>query len=436
MSEPASPNRQIAQSPRAVLMRLDIIPERPCLPVGEVISLPVLIRLTAPAVPQMARKPLNLCLVIDRSGSMAGEKLRHTIASAKFVVERLAATDILSVVQFDERVKVVIPPRPVSDKAHLCRRLDAIDGGGLTNLSGGWLRGAACVRKRQASEFINRVILLTDGQANHGITDPAVLVKHAAELTEDGITTTTIGYGEDFNEDLLTALADAGRGNAYHVETADQAPTIFARELEGLLAIAVQNLRVTFTPSGLVRRVDLCSTMEHHREGKTLTVTVGDLVSEDTRSLLVTLRTDPGKKEGWAALGALTVTYDDVVGGICSRTLTHEVVVGAIAPAKVAAIPPDAAVGKELLILRAAKVLQAAIAQADAGEVKEAIQRLTAFLAVPEVAAVTDPEIQAARRRIKEMLHDLEDRGFDKMSRKHMVYSSRGWSDGRGGPAQ
>ena len=168
--------------------------------------------------------------------------------------------------------------------------------------------------------------------------------------------------------------------------------------------------------------------MEHHRDGRTLTVTVGDLVSEDTRSLLLILRTDPGKKEGWADLGTVTVTYDDVVGGICSKTLTHEVVVGAIAPAKVAAIPPDAAVGKELLILRAAKVLQAAIAEADAGDVKEAIQRLTAFLAAPEVAAATDPEIQAARRRLKEMLHDLQDRGFDKMSRKHMVYSSRGWT--------
>ena len=116
MSEPALPSRPIAELPRSAAMRLDIIPERPCLPVGEVTSLPVLIRLTAPTVPQMARKPLNLCLVIDRSGSMAGEKLRHTIASAKFVVERLAATDVLSVVQFDERVKVVIPPGPVTDR--------------------------------------------------------------------------------------------------------------------------------------------------------------------------------------------------------------------------------------------------------------------------------------------------------------------------------
>ena len=122
---------------------------------------------------------------------MAGEKLRQTTASAQFVIQRLAPTDLLSVVQFD---------------------------------------------------------LLTDGQANHGITDPAVLVKHAAELTEEGITTTTLGYGDDFHEEILTALADAGRGTAYHVETADQAPAIFAAELEGLLGIAAQNVRLTVTP--------------------------------------------------------------------------------------------------------------------------------------------------------------------------------------------
>jgi Ca-activated chloride channel family protein len=274
------------------------------------------------------------------------------------------------------------------------------------------------------------LILFTDGQANHGITDPAVLVKYAAELIEEGITTTTLGYGEDFNEDLLTSLADAGRGNAYHVETADQAPTIFARELEGLLAIAAQNVRVTFTPSSLVRQVDLCSTIEHHRAAKTLTVTVGDLVSEDTRSVLVTFRVDPVTHEGRVNLGTVTVAYDDVVGGVRSKTLTHELPTGVIAPEKVAAIPPDADVVKELFILRAARVLQAAIAQADAGDVQGAIQRLTDFLAVPEVVTAADPEIQAARRRIKDTVHDLRDRGFDKMSRKQMLYSSRVWTRG------
>jgi Ca-activated chloride channel family protein len=289
---------------------------------------------------------------------MAGAKLHQTIASAKFVVERLAPTDILSVVQFDERVKVVIPPGPVTDRAHLCRRLDGIHDGGQTNLSGGWLRGPACVREKQAPEYVNRVLLLlTDGQANDGIVDPAILIKHAADLTEEGIATTTLGYGDGFNEDFLTALADAGRGNAYHVETADQAPAVFARELDGLLAVAAQNVQVRFTPSGLVRRVDLCSAVEHHQDGKTLTVTMGDLVSADTRPLLVTVRTYAAAHDGWVSLGSLTVAYDDVVGGIESKVLTHDLLLGAMALGKVAAIPPDAAVVKERLILRAAKVL-------------------------------------------------------------------------------
>jgi Ca-activated chloride channel homolog len=411
-------------------MEFTLIPERPAIPVNNAVTLPVLVRLTAPVVPRMERKPLNLCLVIDRSGSMAGEKLRQTIASARFVIQRLAPPDLLSVVQFDERVKVVILPRHVKHREHLCALLDSIRDGGSTNLSGGWFRGSDCVREAASPDYVNRVILLTDGQANHGVTDPAILVKHAAELIEEGITTTTLGYGEDFNEDLLTSLADAGRGNAYHVETADQAPTIFARELEGLLAIAAQNVRVTFTPSSLVRRVDLCSIAEYQRAAKTLTVTLGDLVSEDTRSALVTFRVDPVTQEGRVSLGTVTVAYDEVVGGVRSKTLTEELPTGVIAPEKVAAIPPDAAVVKELFILRAAKVLEAAIAQADAGDVQGAIQRLTDFLAVPEVAGTTDPEIQATRRRIKDTVHFLQDRGFDRMSRKQMLYSSREWSRG------
>jgi Ca-activated chloride channel homolog len=434
MSDAPSPHRPIAQSPSHRTMRLDIVPERPCIPVGQVTSLPVLLRLTAPTVPQLARKPLNLCLVIDRSGSMAGAKLEQTIASAKFVVERLASTDILSVVQFDDRVKVVIPPGPVTDRVHLCRRLDGIHDGGQTNLSGGWLRGAACVREKKSPEYVNRVLLLTDGQANHGIIDPTMLIQHAAELTEEGIGTTTLGYGDDFNEELLTAMADAGRGSAYHVETADQALAIFARELEGLLAIAAQNVQVAFTPSSLVRRVDLCSAVEHHQDERTLTVTLGDLVSADTRPVLVTFRTNATAHEGWVSLGSITVAYDDVVEGIRSKVLTRDLLLGAMAPAKVAAIPPDAALVKERLILRAAKVLQAAIAQADRGDLKGAIQRLTDFLAVAEVTGSLDAEVQAARRRIKDLLHELQDRGFDRMSRKHMHYGSHEWTQRRTAP--
>jgi Ca-activated chloride channel family protein len=412
-------------------MELTLIPERPAIPVNTAVTLPVLVRLTAPTVPQMARKPLNLCLVIDRSGSMAGPKLQQTITAAQFVVQRLAPTDLLSVVQFDERVKVVISPRHPTNKEFLCRVLGGITDGGSTNLSGGWLRGADCLREQASPEYVNRLLLLTDGQANHGIADPAVLVKHAAELTEDGITTTTLGYGEDFNEDLLTSLADAGRGNAYHVETADQAPVIFAKELEGLLAIAAQNVRLTITPRTPGVEVEVLTDQRRRPGPDGITIEVDDLVSEESRSLLLALRVPSLAAEGLAVLASVTLTYMDVAHGIQAKESAQDLVLGVVPIDQAAAIQADAAVTREFLILRAARVLGAAIAQADAGDLPGALTRLKDFLAIPAVAQATDPELRAARRRVKDYLRQLEDEGFTQMNRKQMLYSSREMGQGK-----
>lgn len=417
-------------------MQLQLLPERPCLPVNMATRLAVLVRLVAPTVPQMARKPLNLCLVIDRSGSMAGEKLRQTIASAKFVVERLAPTDWLSVVQFDERVNVVIPPQPVRHRAHLCRRLEAIRDGGSTNLSGGWLRGAACVREHAGPDRINRVLLLTDGQANHGITDPAILITHAAELTEEGIATTTLGYGADFNEDLLTALADAGRGTAYHVETADEAPAVFARELEGLLTIAAQNVRLTIRPGRAGCVAHLLTEQEHQRNPEGLIVALGDLVSAEERRLLLSARVPALGSEGLAFLAAVTLTYDSVGGDIRPREVRQELLVPVVSPEQAIAVPADPAVTRELLVLRAARILRQAMAEADAGDTSGALRRLREFLASPKVSQTSDPEARAVRRQLKEVLHQLEQEGYTPMSRKQMSYSSYRWSRSKGRPSE
>lgn len=417
-------------------MQLQLLPERPCLPVNMATRLAVLVRLVAPTVPQMARKPLNLCLVIDRSGSMAGRKLRQTIASAKYVVERLAPTDLFSVVQFDERVKVVIPPRPVADRAQLCRLLDTVREGGATNLSGGWLQGAACVRKSKTPETVNRVILLTDGIANHGIVDPAVLAKHAAELTEEGIATTTLGYGADFNEDLLTALADAGRGTAYHVETADEAPAVFARELEGLLTIAAQNVRLTICPGRAGCAAHLLTDQDHQQNPEGLTVALGDLVSAEERRLLLSAHVPALGSEGLALLAAVTLTYDSVGGEIRPREVRQELLIRAVSPEQAITVPADPAVTRELLMLRAARILRQAMAEADTGDTSGALQCLREFLACPNVRQTSDPEVRAARQRVKEVLHQLEQEGYTPMSRKQMSYSSYRWSRSKGRPSE
>ncbi len=416
-------------------MDMHLLPERPCLPANTVTSLALLVRLTAPRLPQATRKPLNLCLVIDRSGSMAGEKLRQTVASAQYVVRRLAPRDVLSVVQFDERVKVVIAPRPVQDAAHLCARLARLRPGGATNLSGGWLRGAACLREHASPDSVNRVLLLTDGQANHGVTDPRVLIRHAAELTEEGITTTTLGYGDDFQEDLLTALANAGRGNAYHVATADQAPGIFAQELEGLLAVAAQNVRVTLEPQVAGCAIALLTAQAHRRTPRGLTVPLGDLVSGEARSLLFRLRVPAVAGADPIVLASVRVAYEAVGEGIQARQETRDLLLGLVPASQAATVPADATVVRELLILQAARVLRHAIAQADAGDVPGALQHLQGFLGLPEVAQATAPDIRAARRRVQDYLRQLSNEGYTRANRKQMAYSSYHWTRGQGAPS-
>ena len=325
-----------------------------------------LLKLEGRAPDAGARVPLDLSLVLDRSGSMAGEKLEAALEAAALAVRRLRPEDVVSVVAYDDEVTTVAPPATGAAQASLPAQILAIGPGGCTNLSGGWLRGhdlVAEVRRRArsgggAEGGMHRILLLTDGLANAGITDPALLVGLCEKARAAGITTTTIGFGEDYDEHLLRAMADAGGGNTYYIERPDQAPGVFEEELEGLLSLAAQNVVVEVRPSPAVQLVAV-----HHRypssavaEGVRLDV--GDVYAREPKSLLVEFFV-PGL-DGGATVAIADVTVTGYVltaeGGVERREVRFPI-----------AAPLDRAgqrepeVRREMMLLEAAKAREAAL---------------------------------------------------------------------------
>ena len=180
---------------------------------------------------------------------MSGDKLKYVKKAVDFVIDNLTAEDVISIVQYDDQVDVVSQSAKISNKAELHRKVEQIQHRGMTNLSGGMLEGYSQVKSTFEKGFVNRVLLLSDGLANKGITAPEQLQEIAQKkFRQDGIGLSTFGVGSDFNEILMTNLSEYGGANYYFIDMPDKIPQIFAEELEGLLAVVAQNthLKVKF----------------------------------------------------------------------------------------------------------------------------------------------------------------------------------------------
>jgi Ca-activated chloride channel family protein len=312
-------------------------------------------RIEGEAPKDRERAPLNLSLVLDRSGSMSGDKLAAALRAAAMLVRRLSPDDTVSVVAFDNDVAVVAPPATGEAQENLPDLIRTIEVGGSTNLSGGWLRGRELVAAHLRGGGVNRVLLLTDGQANVGITDPGQLTGLCATAAARGVTTTTVGFGADFDEALLTAMADAGRGATYYIEQVDQASGVFEEELEGLLSIAAQNIRITVEPGAGVEHVKVLHDYPSHVDGQALTLEVGDLYAREPRGVLAAFLVPASGvgATGTAELGCFTIKADVLTeaGGV----ELHEIALPlTLSPEAGGRVEPE--VRKEILLLDAARV--------------------------------------------------------------------------------
>ena len=275
---------------------------------------------TAPrASKDQARPVLNLGLVVDRSGSMHGEKLEYVKQAAIHVMDLLQEQDRLALVTFDDEVEVVSPSVAINpqSRAEIKRKIIEIQSGGSTNLSGGWLLGCQQVAEASAEKQLQRVLLLTDGLANAGITDMEELGKHAHQLQNRGISTSTFGVGEGFNEHLLEYMANQGGGNFHYIDNPRSIPAIFIRELQEMASVTARNVEIAL---GVPAQIDvqvLGGWKQEIRQGK-LVISVGDLASNQKREVFIKLLVPPAGN-----LKEVRITAEALAKGEDDKTLTQ-----------------------------------------------------------------------------------------------------------------
>jgi Ca-activated chloride channel family protein len=253
----------------------------------------VRLRLRAPELKQASREPLNLAVVIDRSASMnVDAKIGFVRKAVHILADNLTPEDFVSLVAYNHEVQVLVPMHPVVNREYLHHRIDELSAAGETNISGGLLEGCAQLEKRLQQPGQRHVILLTDGLANRGVTDPRALVSLVQRSRARGIGVTTIGVGADFNESILVQMAQAGGGHYAYAANADQIPAAIERELGSLLAVSAQNvsLRMEF-PTGL-EVMQVYGREEEFQPG-VLEESLGDLTSGEERRLLIKFRVSP-----------------------------------------------------------------------------------------------------------------------------------------------
>ena len=322
-----------------------------------------------------SRRPLNLSLVLDRSGSMGGTPLRQAISSAQALVDQLTDKDRLSVVTFDDEIDTLVAPTLVTDKAAIRGAISRVRAGGTTNLCGGWEAGGKHVAQHHSQQQVNRVLLLTDGHANVGTTDTPTLVKLAQQKAATGVATTTLGFGTSFNEDLLIGMARAGEGNYYYIESHEDLSQVFGIELEGLSSVCGQNLHVTVEPQPSVTAVDVLSLYPTQESGGKYTITVGDVYAIEDKVLALDLIVKPAAL-GSVPLATLSIGYRiPEASGV--RDVQARIDVSAQAVAKEdATLTPDASVLTEAIRRRIAKAKEQAVELSDKGQHKEASTKL------------------------------------------------------------
>jgi len=353
------------------------------------------------------RLPLNLSIIIDRSGSMQGIKMGQAKRAAKAMVALLDTTDLISIVIYDNTVDTLLPPVRAINKKKISDLIDGIAPRNATNLWGGTEKGYEFVGRNYRSNYINRVFLISDGLANVGVTEDAIIAGKLRKLYETtGISISTFGVGLDYNEDLLTTMADYGNGSYYFIDAPQQMKSIFEKELKQLLSVVAREAEVQVSlPDGI--RITGSYPVHLNQQGNKVRIKLGDLFGGDQRAAVFSFQRTKGS--GASFHFSVDLVFRSEVSGR-AENLDHRHLLSQVTTSTAFLSHFNRPVMEQAVLFTASEQLQFAMASVDRGDLSAAgsyLQKGQKYLQAHSAYLSQSPELQRMDSAIKQYDREL-----------------------------
>lgn len=279
----------------------------------------LVVEVGAPELEGAPRVPVDLAVVLDASGSMSARgKIDFAKRAAKHLASNMRPDDTFTLVTFDDRAEVVVPAGAVHDVRAIHDAIDRIYEGGGTNLHAGLAYAGRELERVGGDGSVGRIVLLSDGKANKGVTGPAAIAASAGDLSRSGITISTVGLGLDYNEDLLADIADLGGGSYDFVDDPRQLEQVFADELERSAQVVARDVTVRLDLAPGVEPLEIVG-WHAERDVDGWRVWLGDVHAGETRKIITRVRVHAGE-EGEVAVAKVRASYHDLIEGSMSST--------------------------------------------------------------------------------------------------------------------
>jgi Ca-activated chloride channel family protein len=366
-----------------------------------------------PATHQSSRRPINIAFVIDRSGSMQGEKIARAREAVIHGIRSLRDEDRFAVVAFDDSIEVVVPSTvsTAEGRQQAIAAVQRVDSRGRTDLCGGWLHGCSEIGQHLKDEAFGRCILLTDGLANVGITQPEQILVHVRELRARLVSTSTLGVGSDFNEFLLGKMAEAGGGNFHFIENAGHIPEFIAAEVGEALAVTARDVEIIVESSDALS-VGSLNDFPCKREGNAWHISAGSLFAGQLLEPVIGMSFPAGVVGAETEVRVRVADRDGALGGALPGIALRWADENAHRAEKL-----DPVVAASVATLLAARTLREALLQNQAGNYDCAREIMFSCLSDIDLYAGDDASVHGSVLELRSRIDEIS-QSMSPMARK------------------